>query len=416
MRADDNAPNVQPPIADGEAGIVVLQDGGVLTGQITRAADWYIVARGGGQMQIAQSRVLLVCRTMEEAYEFRRQQLGGQKAGDHLRLAEWCMRYDLRAEATRELAEARRLDPDQPRLAVLERRLEKGNSQPKAKQAVASTAANPRAVPQAKSQAGDVGAPATEPAGNLSDGVVELFTRRVQPVLVNNCTTSGCHQRGGAETFQLDRALLRGEANRRSTMHNLEAALALVDRAHPDQSPLLTIPRKTHGGMAGPIFGPRQEQAFEHLVDWVALITPTVPIDPVADQGINATEANVATGPSGNGTVKPRGSPIRPLVQTDISSPIERVPVATQAHDGPRKPVRQPSPVRTAAATDSDEPLTLKQPHRLQVGAQLKSWQPRDAFDPEIFNRGQRVRAQPQVSVPAPQSSVDAAAATAEKR
>src|SRR4051812_2969555 len=93
--------------ANEETGILVLQDGGVLTGQITRAADWYIVARGGGQMQIAQSRVMLVCRTMDEAYEFRRQQLGGLKAADHLRLAEWCIRYDLPAEAGRELAEAR---------------------------------------------------------------------------------------------------------------------------------------------------------------------------------------------------------------------------------------------------------------------------------------------------------------------
>ena len=51
--------------------------------------------------------------------------MGGEKVADHLRLAEWCIRYELRAEAGRELAEARRLDPDQPRLALLERRLEK---------------------------------------------------------------------------------------------------------------------------------------------------------------------------------------------------------------------------------------------------------------------------------------------------
>jgi hypothetical protein len=416
-RADDNAlKSQQQPIAD--ASILVLQDGGVLTGQITRAADWYIVARGGGQMQIAQSRVLLVCRTMGEAYEFRRRGLGELNAADHLRLAEWCIRYELRREAGRELAEARRLEPDLPRLALLERRLEKGNSQPNVKQAVSATAANPRAVPQAKSQSVEGSTAATASAGDLPVGVVELFTRKVQPVLVNNCTTSGCHQRGGAETFQLDRAVLRGEANRRSTMHNLEATLALVDRAHPDQSPLLTIPRKRHGGITEPIFGPRQEQAFKHLVDWVALITP--PTDappPIAGEEADFATANAAAGPLANGIAKPRMSPIRPLVQTDISSPMERVPAKAQAHESPRKLVRQPAPVRPAAATDGDEPLTLKQPHRLQVGAQLKSWEPRDAFDPEIFNRGQRARPQPQVSAPATQAPIEAAATTAaEKR
>src|SRR5262249_23311972 len=56
----------------------------------------------------------------------------------------------------------------------------------------------------------------------------------------------------------------------------------------------------------------------------------------------------------------------------------------------------RPNPdVQVAAASDVDVRPTLKQPHRLQVGAkQLKAWQPRDEFDPEIFNRGQRARIQ----------------------
>src|SRR6476660_8765579 len=104
VRADDNAPTAATSVGDGEAGILLLEDGGVLTGQITRAADWYLVTRAGGQMQIAQKRVMLVCRTLAEAYEFRRKQMNGERVGDHLRLAEWCIRYELRAEAGRELA------------------------------------------------------------------------------------------------------------------------------------------------------------------------------------------------------------------------------------------------------------------------------------------------------------------------
>ena len=115
--------------------------------------------------------------------------------------------------------------------------------------------------------------------------MLELFTRKVQPVLVNNCTASKCHQPGGRQSFQLDRALLRGEANRRTTMQNLSATLALVDRAHPEVSPLLTVPRQTHGGMTGPVFGPRQEQAFKHLADWVALVAPPRTAEPAVNDG-----------------------------------------------------------------------------------------------------------------------------------
>src|SRR6478752_10651664 len=102
VRADDNAASTPRPVADGETGILLLEDGGVLTGQITRAADWYLVARGGGEMQIAQKRVLLVCHTLNEAYEFRRKQIHADQVADHLRLAAWCIRYELRDEASRE--------------------------------------------------------------------------------------------------------------------------------------------------------------------------------------------------------------------------------------------------------------------------------------------------------------------------
>jgi hypothetical protein len=378
VRADNNASSAGQPVADGETGILLLQDGGVLTGNITRAADWYTVTRGGGQMQIAETRVMLVCRTLAEAYEFRRQQIGGEKVADHLRLAEWCIRYDLRAEAGRELAAARRLDPDQPRLAVLERRLEKGGGRPVAKESVYLAGVASRAKPQAAEGAPKAVVPAS--AGDLPSGALELFTRRVQPVLVNNCSTIGCHQVGGKQSFQIDRALLRGEANRRTTMHNLEAALALVDRVHPDQSRLLTVPRKSHGGTAGPIFGPRQEQAFKHLVDWVAIIVP--PPEPAA--------------PDADGA----------------SNPVN-VPVAKSVEDA-TLPSRRHSAVRAASSTDDDTLMTLRTPHRLQVGAQLKSWQPRDEFDPEIFNRGQRTRTQ--ANIPAAQTSAPADATTAEQR
>src|SRR6476659_6852883 len=100
--------------------------------------------------------------------------MGGEKVADHLRLAEWCIRYDLRAEAGRELAEARRLDPDQPRLAVLERRLEKGGGRPVVKESVYLAAGKGDAKTQAAGVAPRAAAPSI--ASELSVGVVEQFT------------------------------------------------------------------------------------------------------------------------------------------------------------------------------------------------------------------------------------------------
>jgi hypothetical protein len=351
---------------DNANAVLVLKDGGVLTGQITRAADWYVVSRGGGEMQIAQSRVMLVCRSLEEAYQFRREQLNTSKVEPHLTLADWCLRYSLLAEARRELDDARQIDPDHPRIGLLERRLEKMRAEPATKSSVSMAAKNPTGTAKGPEQA-----PATTiSTSDLPANVVERFTRKVQPILVNNCTTSGCHQLGGGQAFQLDRALLRGEANRRSTIYNLEAALTLVDRERPQESKLLVIPRKTHGGMPGPILGPRHEQAFKHVVDWVALVVPPPePVDAAAaddgDKSLPDTEGN----------------------DSKLKSPIRAV---NQLEGIPTLQTQPPSVSPETAAVPEHERQTLRPPHRLQFGARLETWQPRDPFDPEIFNRKTR--------------------------
>lgn len=385
LRADEVVTSTPTTLGDNADGLLVLKDGGVLAGKITHAADWYVVTRGNGEMQIAASRVMLVCRTMEEAYEFRRQQITGTKVEPHLSLADWCMRYSLLDEAARELADSRQLDPDHPRVALLERRLEKARAQPVAKSIVppATKVMSANATPTE---------PATTTTVSTTDlpaSVVERFTRKVQPILVNNCTMSGCHQQGGAQAFRLDRALLRGEANRRSTMHNLEAALTLVNRDEPNESPLLTIPRKTHGGMAGPIFGPRHEQAFKHLADWVELIAP--PILPDEKANVDG-RLNAAAQSGGRSTAQPQ-SAIRAVNQLEGIPTLETQSTPEDADAG---------------VANNVSPPTLRSPHRLQYGARLQTWQPRDPFDPEIFNRSMRTQA--------PAASPTAVAPTQQRR
>jgi hypothetical protein len=352
VKADDDFAAAPSTIRDGQSGILLLQDGGVLTGQITRAADWYVVGRAGGQLQIAAARVLFVGSSLHEAYEYRRRNSNRDSASSHLALAEWCLRYNLVDEAGAELVAARDSEPDNPKLALLNRRLVAARERPNQSPSPATPANSPPAA------AGQSDPSRVTP--DLPSGVVELFTRKVQPVLVNNCTASKCHQPGGSQAFQLNRGWLRGEANRRNTMQNLSATLALVDREHPETSPLLTVPRQTHGGMNGPVFGARQEQAFKHLADWVALVAPTKPAE---EPALNPAEQQHA--------------------------PVSSQPIAEAA------PIADPA-VQPAAAIEEPPFESLRPPHRLKYGVAGQKWQPRDAFDPEIFNRRQRATPQPQ--------------------
>jgi hypothetical protein len=219
----------------------------------------------------------------------------------------------------------------------LERRLAVAN-EPKPQQS-AQAASTPHDDNQSKDELRELESLVSE----LPPGVVERFTRKVQPLLVNSCTTSGCHQAASQQDFQLDRAVLHGLSNRRITLRNLVATLALVDRDAPQQSDLLSIPRRTHGGMERPIFGPRQEVQLKQLVDWVGLVTETgVAAEPIAVLPDDAAVPNQLLEPLGR-----RGTPSR----------------------------------------FGDPPQPLRPKAEVKFGAEIKPWQPKDEFDPEIFNR-----------------------------
>jgi hypothetical protein len=375
--AQEIAAAAPAPLNDGDRGVLMLQDGGVLDGQITRAADWYVVIRpGGSQMQIAASRVQFAGRSLHDAYLHRRQNTSLTTTGAHLGLAEWCLRYSLVSDAEAELEAARKMGGNEIRLGLAERRLEAiKNRQVQKPSAVQQASATLPAPEKAVEQP----APPRITSRDLPDGVLELFTRRVQPVLVNNCTASKCHQPGGNQEFQLNRAMLRGEANRRTTTQNLTATLALVDRDHPELSPLLTVPRRTHGGMNRPIFGARHDQAFKHLADWVALVAPTKAaeesapaVETIAGAKPNARNGNTARGPAANLQATARDRGVVSQLGTD---------------DGE---LADSDAMQPAVAAEDAQPETLRSPRKLQYGVTGEKWQPRDAFDPEIFNRRQR--------------------------
>jgi hypothetical protein len=395
LAAPDTLHQVPSTIQDGEQGVVLLQDGGLLEGTVTKAVDWFVVGRANSQLQIATSRVLFIGHTLHEAYEYRLANTTQPTGDAHLALAEWCLRYNLADEADRELETARRLGASEVRTALLERRL--AATRLRLAQKAAPT---PNAVVQA---AAEQEVPATI-SRDLPNGALETFTRKVQPVLVNNCTLSKCHGPGGAQAFQLNRAILRGESNRRTTMQNLAATLTLIDREHPEASPLLTVPRRTHGGMTGPVLGVRQEQAFKHLADWVALLAPPKSTTPAGTENAEPAAAMVAGD-------KP-GSRRRPH-----STPASTAVVQAIAHDvsANADPTEQggDSATQPEATSKAHEPRTLREPHRLRVGATAQKWQPRDPFDPEIFNRMQDLQTH---RTGAAQPTASASTAAASKR
>jgi len=192
----------------------------------------------------------------------------------------------------------------------------------------------------------------------LPKEALEDFTRRIQPILVNSCTTSGCHRVDGPQQFQLNRDLLHGMANRRSTTRNLAATLNLVNPESPSDSELLTRANTAHAGMVTPPLPVHQRELQTRLEEWVLLAAGKKPVQPADPMG----QVQLAVGEGlPRGGVLPASATFEPMNREAES--VEPLPF------------------------DEDLLQPPTSPAPLKIGIRLESWQPRDEFDPELFNR-----------------------------
>ncbi|MEM9184932.1 MAG: hypothetical protein AAGB00_00380 [Planctomycetota bacterium] len=372
---------------DQRGAAVLLKNGEVLFGGVTVEGGRYRIASTGSEIWIPHEQVQKIARSLLELYDWRRGQIRPPTAGGHLRLADWCINQELWPQAAREMLSARELAPQDPRLAPVEQRLAEAWQRAQPPDVRRGGAADPLDgnLLDAARTASQLRLIEALPAGAL-----EHFTRRVQPILVNNCTAGGCHQPGGDEAFQLNRDWVRGIGGRRSTFANLAAVLAEVDRQNPSASPLLRAAAEPHAGKGDAMFTGRRAQLHRALSQWVAgLNRPSAP----RRQRLTSAPPPTYAGLIGGGFQPKPGvgrdyrfpSAGRAAASDgDIAAPEAAVSTPGTPRVGPND-----GEVRPASFVETYEPLRHGGVKR---GAQLKPVAPKDEFDPDVFNRQFRAR------------------------
>lgn len=339
-----SAAQLQPGLMP-EQGVLLLRNGQAIEGKITRAGQLYYVALANGEIRIKAADVELVCRDVEEGYHRKRAAMRSGSVGDHLELAEWCLRHGLSAQAGGELAAAARADPRHPMIGVLRRRLSLAVEPPKAPRPARPADSPPAASPEELARL----------VRGMPAGTVETFTGQIQPVLVNNCTGAGCHGPAAKTAFRLQRTPVGRPPGRLLTQRNLRATLQWVDKTNPSASRLLTAPIRPHGTARTAIFSHRQMAQYRRLVDWVHRVAQR-PASEVPDTVVSPEQPAV------------RAMPAEPL---DFDSP------------GPDSASRAGD--RPGLLPHAKDPLAKPLPGRpVSPGGQFV---PVDPFDPEIFNR-----------------------------
>ncbi len=266
------------------AGILVLRNGNVLEGKIHRLADFYRIKMSRSEFQIRVDQVETFCHSLDEAYELRRRQRTGSSADSHVELARWCLRHGLLQYASRELLDARLIDPVHRQLPLLERQLQL---------ALQNRATSSRPI----SLADDATTPADDSLKsieNVPDWARTLFVRQIQPLLVDSCATSGCHQPGSSDSFHLNRLATEGAGHPATTARNLAATLAQLDLESPAKSELLRHAKTAHGA-EGTL--PLKPHRFQMLLTWVeqlSLARKNAPVEEIqlvshhADSSVDA--------------------------------------------------------------------------------------------------------------------------------
>ncbi|HUY31575.1 MAG TPA: hypothetical protein VMV69_02270 [Pirellulales bacterium] len=330
-------------------GVLLLKNGAVLPGRITAAGDHYYVLLPKGEIRLRAAEVEMQCNDLVDGYRRKRAKIEDGKATDHLGLAEWCVRHKLFECADKELAAAAAIDPEQPRLALIGKRLEQARREIK--------------IPPMRAKPLDRG-PTNDDLDRLVRGMpkgsVATFTSSIQPLLLNNCTTSGCHGPRSEGKLRLLRLSLAAAPSPRSTQRNLHSVWQCINAAEPMASPLLTAPIQQHGNTKAAIFTNREAVQYRQLLAWVQSVSrPRGPSQPsTVDQ---TTPPLLQTTPRG-----------RPQERDDSLSSSDLAAADAPPHMDSAMPALD-EPATDAAEAESQPPAA--------------PYTPVDPFDPEIFNR-----------------------------
>lgn len=225
----------------------MLANGSLISGVIAVEGEYFKILLPKGKLQVRVDQVDFLCQSREEAYVRRRARkiTTTATADAHLEMARWCVQHELLAYAEAEIAAARAIEPQHRLLANAETQLAQAHKISDRVEGAVAIIKDPMVVHAAATAESSGRA-----FGDIPPWARTEFIKRVQPMLAQSCATAGCHLPNTAHELQIDRAALDGVGNPDLIHRNLASAIAMLDLADPEASPLLTKGATPHGAEA----------------------------------------------------------------------------------------------------------------------------------------------------------------------
>lgn len=266
---------------------VLLKNDRVLEGQVSLRGNIYQVKVGeNSKVSLPAEQVAFVGSSMREVYEYKKAQIETWLPGDHFQMTRWCLLHGLADEATLHYEKVAEKHAADPRVVQLRLQLEKKllelpgfreflGLKPKPVQrdsAVVTASAVESAGQGVSSQdanavtAGGVSVAATV----MHPEIAAVFSRKIQPILVNRCSQAACHGAFAKNKLVLHEPYARAYA--KMSEKNLASVLKQVSANENEISPLLKYASSPHGLQRQAAISVTETQLLTELRNWIQFI------------------------------------------------------------------------------------------------------------------------------------------------
>ena len=379
------------------AAVLLKKTDRVLSGVVEpRGESIRIAIAENSSVTLPLSQVQHIAPDLGGLYQFKLKKIHPGYHGDHYLLAKWCLANSLLSEAADHYQAAKKLKPKSPhvqRLAVdlknkmlAEPAFRQYLGLPPVASGSAHSVASSKSATLPSSDSGSKVATVSYESLVGNPVVATQFAQHIQPILMNRCSQAACHGYASKNDFKL--LELSRKDHRQLTEKNMKSVLRFVAADDSMNSVLLELATKAHGIQPRPGIEVREKELLSVLENWVKFVQ-------------NPVSSAVARNENPGNQVKTLGSVPQPLLPNSQLFPVQ--PGASGL-----KPVPQ---VNASAFPGGDVPLMneidaldrqlrqiLGEAPRLQPGnptsaKPIPDRSPKDAFDPNEFNRQSKVKA-----------------------
>ncbi len=219
-------------LQSGPLGVVLLKNDRVLQGDVERRGDFYhveIANQSAVTLPIAQ--VESVGQSIKDIYIYKLRSVSRWSAGDHFKLTRWCIVNNLLDEAALHYQEVAKEAGDHPRVKQLAIELKNQMLRdPEFRAYLGLSAAEPSLGEAGEIQSSPSKSAVVSASANMRvvqhPQIVQHFSERIQPILINRCSQAACHGSQSSNQLQLLEPYAR--ASLETSSKNLASVLSQI--------------------------------------------------------------------------------------------------------------------------------------------------------------------------------------------